>query len=110
MISPETKLEIGVYIARKTGWTMDYIGQIPIEKLITIYGEIIFQESVDIWERNHNFATLLATICNTIPGRQKTFTHKDFFDVPRPTKTGKPEEIDAIDSMAQKVGIKLPEG
>lgn len=109
MISLETKLEIGIYIARKTGWTLDYIGEIPIDKLISIYGELVFQESAERWEWNYNFATLLATICNTIPGRRKTFTHKDFFDVSKPSKTGKPEEIDVIDSMAQKAGIRLPE-
>ena len=111
MIAPEQWLEIGVYIARKTGWTWDYIGELPVAKLVSIYSELIFQESVDKWESNRNLAEVLAAVYNTIPRQKgsKTFSAKDFYDTQQPSRDGVGKvEMDEVDSMADAIGIQLP--
>lgn len=111
MIPPEQKLEMIVYIARKLGWSLDTIGQLTPVKFVNLYNELIFQESLDKWESQQNLALLLAAIYNTIPKTRggKTFSAKDFYDVPMPTKGGEDKKIMSdVDSKATEAGIILP--
>ena len=111
MIPPEQKLEIVVYIARKLGWTREQIGELTLIQFVTLYNELVFQESLDRWEAQQNLAALLAAIYNTIPRSRgaKTFSVKDFYDVPRPTRGGEDKKVmDEVDTMANEAGIILP--
>ena len=111
MITPEQKLEMVVYLARKLGWTREDIGQLSLLQFIQIYNELIFQESVDIWERQYQFAVLLASIYNTIPKQRggKTFESKDFYNVPQPTREGLDKKVmSEVDNKASEIGIVLP--
>ncbi len=112
MISPEQKLEMVVYIARKIGWSREQIGNLSPIQFVQLYNELVFQESVDKWESQQNTAILLAAIYNTIPkGRGgKSFSAKDFYDIPRPTKGIEDKKImDKVDQMAVEAGIILPQ-
>lgn len=103
--------EMSVYLARKCGWTLADIGKLTPSQFVNIYNELIYQESVDIWERQHQLAVLLAAIYNTIPkGRGgKVFEAKDFYNVPRPTKQEKDKQImTEVDKKATELGIVLP--
>ena len=111
MIPTEQKLEMVVFIARKLGWNLESIGKLNPSQFVSLYNELVFQESVDIWERQHNLATLLSAIYNTIPRSRgsKTFETKDFYDTPRPARGGEDRKImSEIDKQAEKIGIKLP--
>ena len=112
MIPPEQKLEMAVFIARKTGWTIEYMGSLGLWKFITIFNELYFQESQDNWDMAMMWAELKATIINTIPqGRgAKQWTYKDFLQTHRPTRDGYGrEEMDEVDKMAKELGIELPD-
>ena len=112
MIPTEQKLEMVVFIARKLGWTRETIGKLKPDQFVSLYNELVFQESVDIWERQYNLATLLSAIYNTIPLSRgsKTFEAKDFYDIPRPTRGGEDRKVmSEIDRQAEKIGIKLPQ-
>jgi len=111
MIPAEQKLEMVVYIARKMGWTREQIGTLSLIQFVQLYNELIYQESVDKWERQQEFAILLAAIYNTIPKPRggKTFTAKDFYDTPRPTRTGEDKKVmTEVDNKAQEMGIIFP--
>lgn len=111
MIPPEQKLEIVVYMARKFGWSLRDIGKLTPSQFVSLYNELMFQESVNKWEERQNLAILLAAIYNTIPKSRgsKTFSAKDFYDIPRPTR-GKEDErvMTEVDSRAGEAGIILP--
>ena len=111
MIAGEQKLEMVVYIARKLGWTLGDIGSLTPLQFVRIYNELIFQDSLDIWREQQSLAFLLAAIYNTIPKSRggKTFRARDFYDAPRPTRTGEGKEVmTEVDIKATKAGIKLP--
>ncbi len=112
MIPPEQKLEMVVYIARKMGWSREQIGNLSPIQFVTLYNELIFQESRDRWEAQQNLAMLLAAIYNTIPKSRggKIFSSKDFYNVPQPMGAGEGKEVmTEIDNKAIEAGIILPE-
>ena len=111
VISNEQKLEMVVYIARKTGWSREDIGKMTPLQFVQIYNELAFQESLDTWRQQHNLATILAAIYNTISrGRgARTLEAKDFYDVPQPTRGGQDRKVMAeVDKQAIEAGITLP--
>ncbi len=111
MIPPEQKLEMVVYIARKLGWAREDIGKLTLRQFVELFNELIFQESVDKWESQYNLAMLLAAIYNTIPKSRggKTFSAKDFYDMPKPSKGGEDKQVmTEVDQEANKAGIILP--
>ena len=111
MIPPDQKLELVVYIARKLGWSLEVIGKLTPIQFITLYNELAYQESLDIWREQYNLAILLAAIYNTIPrGRgARTLEAKDFYNVPRPTRGGEDRKVmGEVDSKATEAGIILP--
>jgi hypothetical protein len=110
MIPEEERLEIAVYITRKTSLNLDDISKLRLDKLIAFYNELTFQESQDKWEQNHNMSVILASIYNTMQGRQHTYKESDFYDVQRPTKgTQDKKNMDEVDEIAQREGFILPE-
>ena len=103
--------EMVVYLSRKLGWTLEAIGKLSLKQFGGLYNELIYQESVEIWERQYQFAILLAAIYNTIPrGRgAKTFEAKDFYSVPRPVRLGEDKKLmTEVDKKAIEMGIELP--
>ena len=97
-----------VYLLRKTNLTIDEIRNLELSQFYQIVNETYFQESIDKWETQHNLASLLAAIYNTIPRGKaaRQFSSKDFYDVERPSKVLKPKTD--LDSLAKEIGIKLP--
>lgn len=95
-----------VYLLRKTSLTRTEIGKLGPAQAIVILNEVYLQEAQDHWRQQHNLATLVATIYNTIPrGRAaKALTAADFIgEMPsrQPTK-------DRAMELAEKHGIRLP--
>ncbi len=110
MISEEQRLEMAVYVTRKTSLNLEDISRLRLDKLIAFYNELVFQESQDKWEQNHNLAVILASIYNTTQGRQHTYKETEFYDVQKPTKGTQDKLVmDEVDEIAKREGFILPE-
>lgn len=110
-MTDEQWTEMVVYLSRKLGWSLESIGKLHPRQFVEIYTELIYQESVDLWERQQIVAILLAAIYNTIPRSRggKVFVAKDFYNTPRPTRRGEGKELmGEVDKKAIEAGIILP--
>ena len=96
-----------VYLARKLHWTRDEIGELTLQQFYEVLKELQYQESLETYREQHNIASLLAAIYNTIPRKRgsKTFKASDFLrsDIPE-----RHEPKDSLEEMADKRGVKLP--
>ena len=95
-----------VYIARKLGWSREFIGTLTPNQFNEILGELYFQESIDEWRRLQSIASILAAIYNTIPRKRgsKVYKASDFLgDMPERN----PKE-DSLETIANQRGVKLP--
>lgn len=113
MLTNEQKLEMVIYVARKMGWSRGEIGQLTPLQFVQTYNELVYQESQEIWRQQHNLATLLAAVYNTIPrGRgAKTLEAKDFYDASYPVRGGEDRKLmSEVDQQASEAGIILPKG
>lgn len=97
-----------VYLLRKTNLTRSEIGKLTPVQVAAILNEVYLQESQDHWRQQHNLATLLAAIYNTIPKSRgaKVLTASDFIGE-MPAKGGASK--DKMTELAEKHGIKLPD-
>lgn len=98
--------ECRIYLLRKTSFTWKEIHKLEYSEFWEIYNELIFQESQENWAREHDVATVLTMIANTIPRKKGARASKltDFFNVPYPSK----EKKDDIEELAEKHNIRLP--
>lgn len=97
-----------VYLLRKTNLTLREIGKLTPAQFNEIIKEVVYQESVDEYRRQHSVASLMAAIYNTIPRKRgsKVFKADDFLQGRMPERNPKPQ--DSLDKMAQDKGVKLP--
>ena len=97
-----------VYLLRKTNLTRSEIGKLTPNQFNEIIKEVLYQESVDEYRRQHSVASILAAIYNTIPRKRgsKVFKSEDFLSGGIPERNPKPE--DSLEIIANQRGIKLP--
>jgi len=97
-----------VYIARKLGWSRREIGDLTPQQFVDILKELSYQESLEDYRTQHNVASILAAIYNTIPRKKgsKTFKASDFIGE-SPQRNATPKE-NSIELLAKRRGIKLP--
>ena len=67
-----------VFIARETGWSLEYIRALPNADLILIIREMKYQKSVDEYRALRGFAVTLAVWGNSQPNKTKTYRVEDF--------------------------------
>ena len=98
-------IEAVVYLARKLHWSRKEIGELTPNQFNEIMVELQFQESQERYREDHNVASILAAIANTIPSKsRKTYKARDFLGYPEPTRgTDK-----SLKELAQEKGIELP--
>ena len=101
--------EIIVYLLRKTSLTRSEIGKLKPDQLNAIIREVSFQEAVENYREQHNIASILAAIYNTIPRKSghKALTAKDFLTGDMPTREGKRPDTN-VEILAKLKGIILP--
>lgn len=87
-----------VFVIRETGWTLEYIRQIPYKQLMTLVNELAYQKEVELYNRNYYLGVIAAILTSDKTHRRKA---EDF--VGRPPK----RRVD-ICKMAKKAGIEIP--
>ena len=99
-------IEAIVYIARKLHWSLDEIGALTPKKFNELMVELQFQEAQEQYRQDHNVASILAAIANTIPSKShRTYKAKDFIGQEPQREKGK-----TLKELAEEKGIKLPKG
>ena len=97
------------YLLRKTSLTRTEIGKLKPEQLAAIIKEVSYQENQEEYRKQHNLATLLAAIYNTIPRKRgsKVLKASDFLSGDMPTREGKRPDSN-VEILAKQKGIILP--
>ena len=99
--------EAVVYMARKLHWSLKEIGELTVKQFNEIMEELQFQESQEQYRQDHNVASILAAIANTIPSKShRTYKAKDFLPGAEPQR----EKEKSLEELAEEKGIKLPKG
>lgn len=70
--------EIIVFIARETGWSLEYIRELPNVDLKLIVRELRYQKMVDEYRALRGIALALTVWANSQPKRTRTFRLEDF--------------------------------
>ena len=93
-----------VYIARKLGWSLREIGELTPKQFNEIMEELQFQESQERYRQDHNVASILAAIANTVPTKShKVYKARDFIGAEPAREKERP-----LEELAKEKGIKLP--
>ena len=98
---------------REFGWELEYaektIGEMPIRKLNAIFEELTYQRQIEAYERANNFASLMATMANTTPHKdRRQYKARDFVGQP-PRRSGQ-ASAKTLREAAEEIGIRIPEG
>ena len=109
----DVKLQLVVLFMREFSWPYEYakkaIGEMPLEELNELSGELTYQRSLDVRERSQNTASLMATMWNTTPQKHpRTRKAKDFMNTP-PRRSGE-KAVKTLREAAEEIGIRIPEG
>jgi len=96
-----------VFIARETGWTLEYIRNLPLKTVRTLVNEIAYQKRVDEYKEAYNFAMV---ICALVSNREHPVMPIDIVgEPPKRTKDNEiREEPEDIWTLAQREGIQPP--
>lgn len=96
-----------VYLLRKTSLTREEIGHLSPAQFGELIKEVSYQEAVETYQQQHQLASLLAAIYNTIPRKRgsKVFKAEDFLVSDPPQRNLK---ADSLDEIANERGIRLP--
>jgi hypothetical protein len=54
-----------VTIARETGWNLEYIRNLPIDYLQTLFSEVSFQKSLEMYQSSYNTAMVICALINS---------------------------------------------
>ena len=99
--------EAVVYMARKLHWSLKEIGELTPKQFNEVMEELQFQESQEQYRQDHNTASILAAIANTIPSKShRTYKAKDFLGGAEPQR----EKEKSLEELAGEKEIKLPKG
>ena len=99
-------IEAIVYLARKLHWSLKEIGGLTPKQFNEIMGELQFQESQEQYRQDHDTASILAAIADTIPSKShRTYKARDFIG-----QEPQREKQKSIEELAEEKGIKLPKG
>lgn len=63
------------FLAAQTGWSLEYIGNLPIHKFFALVTELSYQDQLRRYELGYNFAKLLATWCSN---KNRRYRAEDF--------------------------------
>ena len=98
-------IESVVYLARKLHWSRKEIGELTPKQFNEILKELQFQEAQERYRKDHNVASILAAIANTIPSKShRVYKARDFMSYPEP-KRGQEK---SLEELANEKGIELP--
>ena len=104
------KTPLVVYLLRKTSLTITDIKLMRLPQIMELFDEVKFQEASDDYATATYLAHILAGIANTIPTKSgRGHKASEFLTSEPPVRGGKTGTTkQAIEGMAEKVGITLP--
>ncbi len=65
------------FLARETGWSLEYIGGLSWRRFNELVGEIAYQKAVDDYKLAYGFASILALLA-TVNSKNRRFRAEDF--------------------------------
>lgn len=63
------------FLIQQTGWSLEYIGKLPIGKFFVLCDELAYQDQLRRYENGYNFAKLLAVWCSS---KNRRYRAEDF--------------------------------
>lgn len=99
-------IEAIVYIARKLHWSLREIGELTPRQFDEIIEEVQFQEAQEQYRQDHNIASILAAIYNTIPRKGRAHKARDFMGMAEPHR----KQEKTLEELAEEKGITIPKG
>ena len=74
--------ELIIAVARHTGWTLEYIGQLPLKRFMAIYSMLEHQQGVECYRLEYRFGQIICTLVNS---KQHKYKPEQFVgDAPKP--------------------------
>lgn len=95
--------DVIAFIVRETGWTLEYIRNLPVTYLNTLAEELAFLKAQDDYRQAYNSALIVCAMCST---KQHRLKPEDIVGSPPQRKRRKGET--SIWKLAEKNGIKIP--
>lgn len=94
-----------VFIARETGWTLEYIRSIPLAALKSFLAELRYQKAMDEYRAAANTALVICTMANLwSKGKYKT---SDFLGEP-PMRGKTIEGETELWQLIKELGLRIP--
>lgn len=90
-----------MFLVRETGWTLEYIRELPVRKYYALLEELSYQKALDDYRTAYNSVLIVSALIST---KQRRVTPTDIIGHP-PQRTKKEESIWLL---AKKAGIKIP--
>lgn len=92
-----------VMVARHTGWTLEYIGQLPVNRLLTIAAIIDHQRKLELYKIEYRLGQIMCTLANS---KKRKYNPEQFVgNKPKPL-----EVKEAMTTKANKRMVKMGDG
>ena len=96
--------ELVVFIIRETGWTLEYVQDLPIETLNALVEELRYQKAMDEYKQAYNAALIASILANQRSRRRYQPTDL----IGQPPERKEVDKGDKLSKLARKQGIKMP--
>ena len=108
----KNSIEGVAYLLRKTNMTLSDVRKLDLAQFRDLFEEVVYQESLDEYQRAKYVASLIASIANSVPRKHPiTYKASDFINWSEPERGTKIKDAGiALESLAKKAGIDMPKG
>ena len=96
------------FIIRETGWTLEYVRNLPLEDLFLLANEFTELKKGEDYQQAYNFASMIATMVNL--WSKNRIKPEDIVGYPPEHNKIKEEKEEDIWKIAEKHGIQIPKG
>jgi len=97
--------ELVAFVIKETGWTLEYIRNLPLKDLYLLVDELSYQKQLDDYRQACNFAAVMATLINLWSKRK--VRPQELVGQPPKRQNITRKEL-SIWQIAEKTGIKIP--
>jgi hypothetical protein len=97
--------ELIAFLVRETGWTLEYIKDLPLADLSRLAEELAYQKQLDDYRMQASFASVIVTMINLWSKDKRKVG--DLVGQP-PKRRNQTKKENDIWKLAQATGIKVP--
>ena len=97
--------ELVAFVIKETGWTLEYIRNLPLKDLYLLADELSYQKQMDDYRQACNFAAVIAKL-NNLWSKRKVIPQEIVGQPPKRQNIMR-KETD-IWQIAEKTGIRIP--